>query len=171
MDDAVERARGRRNAVAELAARVPGFRGYAERELRREVDALLRRRVAEVLDDARRNVAGVLRRLPLTAAGRVDTLSRLEKALDAAGTAVRHAGSGYAGLFDAFPVGEPELETLYAFDLGLLDEAQRLRDFAAAAADDEAALAGLEAGIEAVRASLAERPQVIRAAFAVEEAP
>ncbi len=169
MDDAVERARGRRNPVAELAARIPGFRGYAERELRREVDALLRRRVAEVLDDARRGVAAILRRLPLAAGARVGRLGRLEKELDAAGTAVRHAGSGYAGLFDAFTVGEPELEQLYAFDLALLDEAQRLRDLAAAAADDEAALDGLEAGVERVRASLIERPQVIRAAFAVEE--
>ena len=42
MSEELERARERRNILERLGAKIPGFSGYLEREMRREVDKLQR---------------------------------------------------------------------------------------------------------------------------------
>ena len=53
MNDGMERARDRRNILEQLGAKIPGFRGYLEREMRREVDKLQRDWLAAQVDRAR----------------------------------------------------------------------------------------------------------------------
>jgi hypothetical protein len=161
MDDALERARASRNLLQRLAARLPGFAGYQERETRREVDELLRHHLAGVLDEARRGVAAAVRRQPLTARETVARMGALEKALDAAANRLRTAGSGYAGLFDAFKVGEAELGSLYRFDLELTETADGVLGLARHL--DEGTLGELEGAVEALRGEIERRPSVVRA--------
>jgi uncharacterized protein YoxC len=120
-DDAVQRGRDARTWVERIGARVPGFEGYLERELRREVDQMLRAQLAARLDGARGRLAEYLRRLPLSATAEIGRLTALDTGLDAAANRLRHAGSGYAGLFDAVKVKEDELDALYEFDNKMLE--------------------------------------------------
>ena len=53
MNDEMERARDRRNILEKLGAKIPGFHGYLEREMRREVDKLQRDWLAAQVDRAR----------------------------------------------------------------------------------------------------------------------
>ena len=127
MNDGMERARERRNLIEELGAKIPGFRGYLERELRRDVDKMQRDWLANQVDRARFALNGTIR--AWTKAGRLDVLSTagsVEKALDRLANRIRHADYGASGFFDAVKIRDAELEKIYAFDLALSETLEYL---------------------------------------------
>jgi hypothetical protein len=127
MNDGMERARERRNLLEELGARIPGFRGYLERELRRDVDKMQRDWLANQVDRARFALNGTIR--AWTKAGRLDVLSTagsVEKALDRLANRIRHADYGASGFFDVVKIRDGELEKIYAFDLALSETVEYL---------------------------------------------
>lgn len=161
MDDALDRARAARTWLERLGARIPGYRGYLERELRREVDQVLRAELAGRLDRARDAVSSFQRRLRLDQAGMLSRLASVDKRLDQLAHAIRHAGSGYAGLFDAMKVREAELETLYRFDLALVDGVEALLAAAGSLAGD-ADVGRLEEQVAEVGRQIENRPSVVK---------
>jgi len=167
MDDATVAAREARNLLERLGARVPGFTGYLERELRREVDQLLRADLAGRLDTTRAGVAAFSRTLHLGAAGRLERLAALEKSLDGAANALRHVGSGYAGMFNAVKVREEQLEALYRFDLDLVERVDAAREASAALGADQETINRLEQAVAAVQGAVAGRERVVLGAFGV----
>jgi len=127
MNDGLERARERRNILEELGSKIPGFSGYLEREMRREVDKLQRDWLAHQVDRARFAINGKVR--DWTRKGRLDSLDlagSIEKALDRLANRIRHADYGSSGFFDAVKIGEAELDRLYAFDLALTNTVEYL---------------------------------------------
>jgi len=127
MNDGLERARERRNILEQLGAKIPGFRGYLERELRREVDKLQRDWLANEIDRARFAMNGKIR--DWTRNGRLDALdlaASIEKGLDRLANRIRHADYGSSGFFDAVKIGEAELDRIYAFDLALAETVEYL---------------------------------------------
>ena len=127
MNDGMERARERRNLLEELGAKIPGFRGYLDRELRRDVDKMQRDWLANQVDRARFALNGKIR--AWTKAGRLDVLSTagsVEKVLDRLANRIRHADYGASGFFDAVKIRDAELEKIYAFDLALSETVEYL---------------------------------------------
>ena len=166
-DDAVRRGRDARTWIERIGARVPGFAGYLERELRREVDQMLRAQLAARLDGARGRLGEYLRRLPLSATAEIGRLSALDAGLDAAANRLRHAGSGYAGLFDAVKVRETELERLYRHDLTMVEAVDALGGAVGRLpGDGPEAVAAVEAALAAVRVQIEGRDAVVRSVFA-----
>jgi hypothetical protein len=145
-----------------LGARIPGFRGYLERELRREVDQLLRSEVAARIDAARQALAGYARTLKLAASDRIGRVSGLDKRLDHMANVIRHAGSGYAGLFDAVKIGQLGLEALYQSDLALVAAVDQLEEIGPRLASDDGALAELEAAGETVARAATGRDRAVK---------
>jgi hypothetical protein len=99
---------------------VPGFRGYRDRETRREADRLVRQYLAGLLAEchakAHAAMGTLARESKLNQMTALDGLGkRLEKLMDL----VRYADSGYSGWFDAAKVKEGELDKLYDYDLSL----------------------------------------------------
>jgi hypothetical protein len=127
MTHGVERAQGRRNLFERIAARIPGIKGYLDRELRREVDKMQRDWLAEQVDRARGRLNGKVREWSRggSLAG-LDLAATAEKALDRFANRIRHAEYGYTGFFDAVKIREPELDQLYEFDLALMDTVEGL---------------------------------------------
>jgi len=115
-----------------LAYLVPGYRGYKDKDLRREEDARLRGRVLAKLQVLR---ALIEDRLALVTADRMDeradALDRRLRRLESLADAVRYAPFGFSGFFDAERVREETLESLLETDLLLfqdLDDAiERMR--------------------------------------------
>ena len=127
MNDGLEKARERRNILEELGSKIPGFSGYLEREMRREVDKLQRDWLAHQVDRARFAINGKVR--DWTRKGRLDGLDlagSIEKALDRLANRIRHADYGSTGFFDAVKIGQAELDRIYAFDLALTDTVEYL---------------------------------------------
>lgn len=101
--------------------RIPGYRGYAQRELRREADKLLRSYVAQSFEGQRLRMielqATLTRSKQLATVGALERpVSKLQRLIDR----LKNASYGYAGWFDAVTVQTEELDQLYQFDYALL---------------------------------------------------
>ncbi len=122
-----------------LASKIPGYRGYKEKEDRRAADKLLREHLADQLNEQQRRLAELQRDL-LEGGGLllVDDLERAVTKVQKLADKVRTASYGYAGLFDEVKVKEEELDALYDFDesmLGHVSAIQAAIDALAAAMD------------------------------------
>ncbi len=157
MGNGYEEAQARRNWLERLGEKIPGFRGFQDRELRREVDRLQREHLAGELGRLKAAVRGKAQ--AYTDAGQLGVLhlfDRLDRRLDGLSQSIRFSDYGVSGFFDVVKFGDEELERLYRFDLSVLDDLAQLGgDLAAvplpgqgdaAAAVDQALgrLAGLE---------------------------
>ena len=120
--DLREVVQGDLRGLEKLMAKLPGFKGYKQKELRREADKLLRMEVAAKLDEQRKRVADL--QMQLITGGQIEWLDDLERAvmkLQLLIDRIRTASYGYAGLFDAVKIKEDELDALYDFDNRMLD--------------------------------------------------
>ena len=141
MDDLRKRIQSAYNKVEEMAKDVPGYKGYKDKEVRREADKLMRLQVARGFEEQRRRLNRV--QVQLTNAGRLGALVLLERSLMRLQLLIdrlKTATYGYAGLFAAVKVREAELDALYDYDASLLggvDKVKALIDAVAAAGTDE----------------------------------
>jgi len=166
MGDAIEKARAARNVLERLGKRIPVMAGYLDRELGRELDQLVRSHLANSLDGARVGVTAYTRTLQLSAEGRIERLARIEKELDAFANALRHAGSGYAGLFDAMKVGQDQIERLYNLDLLLVEAVEAVADASEHLAEGDDGVDRLEKAVEQARGRFANRDGAVRSVLA-----
>jgi hypothetical protein len=166
MGDAIERARAARNVLERLGRKIPGIAGYLDRELTREIDQLVRGHLAESLDAARGRVAEYARTLDLASAGKLERVATLDKDLDALANAVRHAGSGYAGLFDAEKVGREQLEAAYRLDMSLVEGVEAVAEETDRLSQSEDALDRLSEALASLRARFEGRGRAAKGIFA-----
>jgi hypothetical protein len=108
--------------IEKLGLKIPGFKGYKEKELRREADKILRTQLADELKDQRRRLSGL--QMQLISQVQIEFLDDLERAvmkLQILTDKINTASYGYAGLFDAVKVKEEQLDALYNFDNRMFD--------------------------------------------------
>jgi len=124
--EAVEKAREAMGGVERFFAKLPGIKGYREKEMRREADRLLRVGLARRLSAQRRRLSALQLDL-LKASGLewMDDLDRVVGKLQLLIDRINRADYGYAPYFDLERIKEEELERLAQFDQSL---AERLPD-------------------------------------------
>jgi hypothetical protein len=123
MTNGYEEAKGQRNVLERLMDKIPGFRGFQDRELRRDVDKMQREHLSTELGRLKAAIRDQARRY--TDAGKIGALNgfdRLDRQIDGLSQAVRFADYGASGFFDPVKVGEAELQRLYEFDLSVLED-------------------------------------------------
>jgi hypothetical protein len=109
--------------LEQLVAKVPGYKGYKEKEMRREADKLLREHLARQFEEQRRRIPDLQKQL--IKSGQAAFLDDLEDGvmkLQILIDRLKTASYGYAGFFDAIKVKEEQLDALYEFDNALMDE-------------------------------------------------
>jgi hypothetical protein len=117
----------RRGWIESVLRYIPGFKGYLEKEYRRESDALARKHLADRLQAAKRGVNQYQR--TLLESGRLDDLPALERSITAIDTLInRFTGDvrGYSGFFDFVQIEEDELDRIYENDLKLINDVEAL---------------------------------------------
>ncbi len=127
--DITEKVRGALGGLERLAASIPGYKGYKEKEMRREADKLLRMHLARQLEEQWRRLPDLQKRL--IEAGQLELVDDLEGAVMGLQTIVdrlKTASYGYAGFFDAIKVKEEQLDALYRFDEALLNEVPKVAE-------------------------------------------
>ena len=168
MSNGYERAQGQRNLLERLGAKIPGYRGFQDRELRRDVDKLQREHLAAELGRLKALLSSRAR--DYTDAGQLAALAafgRLDRQLDGLQQTIRFSDYGASGLFDPVKINEPELERLYAFDLGIEEDVAAVEQAiaavpapagnagsGAAAVKDDAATAGTAGNVAGTGAAL-----------------
>ncbi len=127
MSELLEQVSGSRGWLEKLVGQIPGYKGYKEKEMRRESDKLLRDMIVTQMGMQRQRMDDLQRQL--ISAGRFEYLDEIGNATTKLQTfisRVQFATYGYAGLFDAVRVREAELDRMYDFDQQLLGYAERL---------------------------------------------
>jgi hypothetical protein len=128
-----------------LVAKIPGYKGYKQKEMRRDADKLLRTHIYGVLTAQRRRIEDIQGDLGVAQIEFVEKIGKARRRLQTLADTVNTAAYGYSGLFDAVKVGEEELDALYAFDDNLLIESDAIVaaiDSLRAAMDNEEGLSG-----------------------------
>jgi hypothetical protein len=165
MDPILDKARAAQNLLERIANKIPGFKGYRDRELRRDADRLQREHLASLLDKTKRTLDDAAN--AATRSGALDLINDVEtarKRLDKVVARVRYAERGYSGFFDPVKIDETTLERVYQFDLGLLDgveEIQLAAQQAATASDVKIGLREMTARIDALDARLNDREAIL----------
>jgi hypothetical protein len=110
-----------------IAAAIPGFRGYKEKELRRESDKLIRNHLHLKLSEAKDDLKTVFQKLSDRRWFDVLTdMDRLMAKVDRVTEKVNHASYGYSGFFDIVKIKEENLDRMIDFDNQLIDEVNGL---------------------------------------------
>jgi hypothetical protein len=127
--DIQKKARESMNWYERVLHKIPGFKGYFEKEFRRDADHLQREFVAGQLQEARKNlhrlIQSVSRQKELERLTEYDLFAKsLEKAINE----IRYADQGYSGFFDLIKIREAELDAIYRLDGDLIDLACRFSD-------------------------------------------
>ncbi len=124
-----------------ILAAIPGFRGYKEKELRRESDKLFRNHLYLKLSDAKTDLKTIFQKISDRRYFDVLTdMDRLVAKMDRIVEKVNHASYGYSGFFDVVKVKEESLDRMIDFDNQLVDGVNGL------AADVDAFKAELASG-------------------------
>jgi hypothetical protein len=122
MSDFFEKVSNQVDPFKKLVGYIPGFKGYVERQNRRDADKLLRDTVARRFEEHWKRTSNL--QTDLVSNGMIEYVDDLERAaiklrtfIDKITTAPR----GYSGLFDAVKINEAELQALYQFDAAFFD--------------------------------------------------
>jgi hypothetical protein len=110
-----------------IASKIPGFKGYVERQNRRDSDKLIRDTIFHRFRELEGRISDL--QVEFINKGEIEQTDDLEKAalrLRTFADRVRTAPRGYGSLFEAIKINEPELVKLYEFDAALLDKVDEI---------------------------------------------
>ncbi|MBN2048567.1 MAG: hypothetical protein JW750_12050 [Anaerolineaceae bacterium] len=128
MSDLFNQVQEGHDPITELLSKIPGFKGYIERQDRRASDKLLREEIARHYTKLESEVSALQR--DAISQGGIEYVDDLEAAaikLRQFVDRVRTASYGYSPLFDAVKINQDELATMYEYDLALLNQAETVQ--------------------------------------------
>jgi hypothetical protein len=115
------------NLIDKLGAFVPGYKGYKEKEMRRDTDRMLRGAIIKRLLDRKpivdRAIADLSSKMQFDHLERLNTIKRR---LDNFADSVKTAPAGYSGFFDTLQVNNNDLDRLYRHDLAVRDKTEEV---------------------------------------------
>jgi len=118
----VEKAKEEMRLSERILAALPGFRGYKEKEIRRESDRLIRNHLYQRLMEARADLKATFQTLSDRRVQEVlSDMDHLVMRFDRVSEKINHASYGYAGFFNIVKIEEEKLDKMIEFDTGLLD--------------------------------------------------
>jgi len=121
-NDVTSNVQGQMRLSERIAAFVPGFHGYKEKEIRRESDRLIRNHLYMKLSIEKNDLREIEQKLADRRYFDVLTdMDRLLAKMDRVVEKVNHASYGYSGFFDAVKVREENLDRVIDFDNQLLE--------------------------------------------------
>lgn len=116
-----------KNIFEKIGSFIPGYKGYSEKEGRRDTDKLLRLEIAKHLDYLKEIINNIIRqKLDEKKMDLINDLDRIKRNLDILANQVRYANYGESGFFDIVQVDITDLDRLYQYDLGIKEEAEQL---------------------------------------------
>lgn len=122
MGDMLDQITEGQDPITRIVAKIPGFKGYIEKQNRRAADKMLRETIAEKYKELWKRITNIQQ--DMASSGEIMHLDDMEKAAMKIQTftdKVENASYGYAGFFDAVKVDEDALAKIYEFDASLLD--------------------------------------------------
>ncbi|MBP3385983.1 MAG: hypothetical protein J6K69_03920 [Candidatus Methanomethylophilaceae archaeon] len=109
-----------------VAMYVPGYRGYRERNLRRDEDRAVRNELSRAIQGTKQELATVQRTL-VRQPGPMMDVERIRTKVDRYDIDVKKAANGYSGFHASMKVQQEDLDRLVEWDAGLFDDIELLR--------------------------------------------
>ena len=128
-EELYEKARKEMRFSEKILAELPGFRGYKEKELRRETDRLVRNHVYQKLNRARNDLKDTFQQL--SDSRQLEALTEMDRLImkiDRVAEKINHASYGYTGFFNVLKIDEEKLDQMNEFDGKLVDETTKIID-------------------------------------------
>jgi len=156
-------ARGWAEKFEKWIRKVPGMKGYQDKEAFRDSDKAVRLKIAAQLTSVK-DFLNLWKR-DMVDEGKITDLDKVDRVLrriEGLADKIKFDSYGYSGYFDPVKIREPELERLYQFDLELFDGVDRINDATQAArltgsSDIKAGVRTIEDAIGAFEKHLEER--------------
>jgi hypothetical protein len=126
-DQIYDNVTGSMDIFKKIGSKIPGFKGYVERQNRRDSDKLIRDTIYRRFREHESRISDV--QVELINKGQIQYADDLEKAalrLRTFADRVHTAPRGYSSLFEAVKINEPELAKLYEYDATLLDKSEAI---------------------------------------------
>ena len=127
LESNVEGAMTRNRTLTErIGLYIPFYRGYKQKNLRRDEDRAIRGLVANVLENAKLDIKNAQR----ATVGNLNDMrdgERVYAKVDRYCTDVKKAVNGYSGFHDSVKITESELDQVIAFDAALIDDVEELK--------------------------------------------
>ena len=122
MNDILERVTGESDFIKKILSKLPGFRGYMEREDRRNADKLLRESIAARFENLLHRISSLQKEA--ISNGEIEKIDDFESSaikIRQLIDRIKNASYGYAGFFDVIKVNTEELSAIYQYDLQMLE--------------------------------------------------
>ena len=170
-DTVMEASKENRGILERICLWIPGYRGYKQKDIRRDVDKEVRAQVARSIDRCKTTLANIQR--GVVENGDIQmakSVERLRVKTDTYLKNIESAEAGYSGIWEATKTLEDELEAVMEWDAKLLESADDLKKLLnaimdkvdAGSVDIKADLRGIERFLDDLDAGLGTRMQVIR---------
>jgi hypothetical protein len=108
---------------------LPGYRGYKEKELRRETDRLIRNYLLSRIQPAYRDFKNAMKAIALSGDQTLATeYNEVQAIFDRVISKLKTMSYGYTGFFDLVKVEEQQLDKMIEFDWNLVSTAERIQE-------------------------------------------
>ena len=151
-----------------IALYIPGYRGYREKNLRREQDRAVRNELSRAIQGTKADLATLQREL-ISQPNLMLDVERIRTKVDRYDVDVRKAVNGYSAFHDAVKILEDDLDRLVKWDAQLVDDIQLMRQATSdllRSVDDadevKAEIRNLERGIDGLIEAYLQRESVMR---------
>lgn len=111
------------NAFERIIRSIPGFKGYFQREERRDSDQLQREFMVEKMNRVKNQIQELIK--DVAREKRLDLLTDYDeilRGLEKFTNELRYADRGYSGFFDLVKISQSRLEEIYQFDSDMLEK-------------------------------------------------
>jgi len=115
------------NTFQKIGSIIPGYKGYAQREHRRNCDKLLRDQISNELSKVEKVLTGNINEA--IKAGDMDKMRNIEdrrKDINTLNSKIKYAPYGATSFFSAKKIREEELVNIYLMDMDLADSVKDL---------------------------------------------
>ncbi|MCE1245635.1 MAG: hypothetical protein LWY06_03205 [Firmicutes bacterium] len=170
MEDLRSKMKEGENFLEKLMRKIPGFEGYKNKEQSRTADQIQRKFMSQQVTELKGKLTEVGQEMIRSGKmDQIEELDRIGKILDKVNEKIEHATHGYSGIFDAVRIGEMELDTLYEYDLGMIDNISAIGEGIDAvmaalesdSGDPKTRLRDLEKTIKSLDQKLTDRKKVV----------
>jgi len=116
-----------KNIFEKIGSFIPGYKGYSEKEGRRDNDKLLRLEIARHLDRLKEDINNIIcQQMDEKKMDLINNLDKIKRNLDIAANQVRYATYGESGFFDIIQVDTSDLDRLYQYDLEIKEDIEKI---------------------------------------------
>lgn len=170
-DTVMEASKENRGILERICLWIPGYRGYRQKDIRRDVDKEVRAQVARSIDGCKTALANIQR--GVVENGDIQmakTVERLRTKTDTYLKNMESAESGYSGIWETTKTLQDELDAVMEWDAKLLETAADLKRILdsiqdkvdSGSVDIRADIRGAERFLDDLDAGLGTRIQVLR---------